>query len=275
VAASRSDCLVSTGRIAILGVPVDAVGPVEVRSALRDFFAEDWDGRCRHVVTLNPEYVMRARTDAVFAGAIAEADVVTADGVGVVIAARLLDARVGRRVARVTGVDLLDWLAGESGALGAPLYLLGADRGVAAAAAAELSRRHPGARIAGWWSDGTAAPTDDAEALERIRASGARAVAVAYGAPGQVLWIARNQARLADVGVRVAIGVGGALNYLAGRAPWAPVVVRRLGFEWLFRLVAEPWRWRRQVVLPVFASRVGIAWLSGMVHRAGNLTRSR
>jgi N-acetylglucosaminyldiphosphoundecaprenol N-acetyl-beta-D-mannosaminyltransferase len=260
-------------RIPILGVPLDAVGPAEARSTLRASFDEHLVGHCRHVVTLNPEYVMRARSDADFRRAIEAADLVTADGVGVVFAARLLGARAGRRVARVTGVDLLDWLARDSGDRGAPLYLLGAGPGVAAAAAAELTRQHPAARIAGWRSEGTAAPEDDAEALDRIRASGARAVAVAYGAPGQVFWIARNQGALAEAGVRVAVGVGGALDYLAGVAPRAPRIVRQLGFEWLFRLVVEPWRWRRQLVLPAFAGRVGLAWFEGWARRVGGRAR--
>ncbi len=78
-------------------------------------------------------------------------------------------------------------------------------------------------------------------------------VAVAYGAPGQVLWIERNRPALSQAGVRIVVGVGGALDYWAGTAKLAPPLIRKLGFEWLYRLILEPWRWRRQLVLPVFA----------------------
>ena len=248
-------------RLRILGVALDAGDAADARARLRAFLVEPWDGRCRHLVTLNPEYVMAARRDPAFAQAIEEADLVTADGVGVAVAARLTGGRAGRRVRRVTGVDFVEWLAAESGPRAAPLFLLGAGQGVAEAAGRELRRRYPAARIGGWWSEGTPRPVDDAETLARIRASGAHAVVVAYGAPGQVHWIHRNRDDLAAARIRVAVGVGGALDYLAGAAPRAPAAVRWIGLEWLYRLVREPWRWRRQLVLPVFAARVALEWL--------------
>ncbi|GIW04942.1 MAG: hypothetical protein KatS3mg059_1562 [Thermomicrobiales bacterium] len=168
---------------------------------------------------------------------------------------------------RVTGVDLLEWLVEESAVTNAPLFLLGAGPGVAARAAAKLAERYPGARVAGWWSEGTPEPVDDAASLEHIAASGARSVAVAYGAPGQVLWIARNQAALGELGVRVAVGVGGALDFVAGVTPRAPKWMRAAGLEWLFRLLRQPWRWRRQLVLPVFALAVLREWLARLWRR--------
>jgi N-acetylglucosaminyldiphosphoundecaprenol N-acetyl-beta-D-mannosaminyltransferase len=73
---------------------------------------------------------------------------------------------------------------------------------------------------------------------------------VAYGAPGQDLWLARNLPRL---DVRVGVGVGGVFDFLSGRVPRAPAWVQRAGFEWLYRLIKQPWRWRRQRLLPLFA----------------------
>ena len=75
-------------------------------------------------------------------------------------------------------------------------------------------------------------------------------VLVAYGAPRQELWMARN---LPTLGVPVALGVGGVLDYVAGRVPRAPRWMQTLGIEWLYRLVRQPWRWRRQLALPCFA----------------------
>ena len=256
-------------RIPILGIPLDAVDASAARSFLRGALTEPWNGRCRHIVTLNPEYVMAARRDPAFAGAIHAADLIVADGVGVAVAARWLGATHARGVGRVTGTDLADWAAAESGPMQTPIFLLGGRPGVGAAAAAALARRFPQVRIAGHWAGGSARPEDDASAIARIAAGGARAVLVAYGAPGQVIWIERNRAALAAAGVRLAIGVGGTMDYLAGRVPRAPASVRRLGFEWLYRLAIEPWRGRRQLVLPRFALLAGLTWL----WRRGNRAR--
>ncbi len=239
-------------RVHVLGFPVDLIDAGEVRAWLRSALASEAIA-CRHLVTLNPEYVMAARRDPEFAAAIHHAELVVADGVGVTLAARALDHA---RIERVTGVDIVEWLAAGNADAGTPLFLLGAAPGVAERAAAELGARFAGAKIAGSWGGGSAAPVHDAESRRRIAESGARAVAVAYGAPGQVTWIARNQRALAEAGVRVAIGVGGSLDYLSGAASRPPVIVRRLGLEWAFRLVREPWRWRRQTVLPKFAALV-------------------
>lgn len=258
----------TTPRVAILGMPLDPMEAASVRSYLRAVLEEPWDGRCRHIVTLNPEYVMAARRDRRFAVALRDADLVVGDGIGVVIAARLLGDGGAATASRVTGVDLVEWLAAVSGPADAPVFFLGAGPGVADAATAALRRRHPGTRVAGSWAEGSATPRDDASALDRIAQSKARAVLVAYGAPGQVIWIARNQAALAASGVRLAIGVGGAMDYVAGIVPRAPLLIRFLGLEWLYRLIRQPWRWRRQLVLPRFAALVLVKWLWQRGNRA-------
>lgn len=245
--------LATTGRIWLLGIPVDRVDRDAARAWIHAALLAD-DGRCRHVVTLNPEYAIAARRDPGFGAAVRSGDLIVADGVGIVLAARL-HARTERAgLGRVTGVELVEWLTADSGPLDAPLFLLGAKPGVGAAAAARLQALRPHARIAGWWGDGSPSPIHDAATLERIRESGARTVVVAYGAQGQIAWIVRNRDALAAAGVRLAIGVGGALDYHAGVADLPPAIVRRAGFEWLWRLLREPWRWKRQLALPLFAA---------------------
>lgn len=257
--------------VTVLGVRVDLLDVRGVRARLVNALADPWDGCCRHVVTLNPEYVMAARRNSPFHAALDRAEVATADGVGVAVVARWLAG--GLKVpARVTGVDIVEWLAEGSGG-GSPLFLLGGGPGVAQDAAAALERRFGRSVVAGFWDGGTSRPEDDEPALARIRVSGARTVLVAYGAPGQVLWIDRNQAGLAAAGVRVAVGVGGAMDYLAGRVPRAPAPLRRMGLEWLYRLVREPWRWRRQLVLPQFALLAILEWLWRRGNRAGRYIR--
>ncbi len=234
----------------LLGVRFDPAGREEIEQAIGERLAAN-DPGLLHVATLNPEYVIAARSSVPFRVALNRADAIVPDGAGIVVAARLL---FGLRLSRITGVDLAEWL------LTAPLpepprvFLLGSPAAVAA-----LQGRHP-ARAVGRWGAGSSGPEDDAESIERIRERAANIVVVGYGAPAQVLWIERNRQALAEAGVRVAIGVGGALDYLAGVVERPPAMVRRLGLEWAWRLMREPWRWRRQTALPLFAVLVARAW---------------
>jgi N-acetylglucosaminyldiphosphoundecaprenol N-acetyl-beta-D-mannosaminyltransferase len=101
---------------------------------------------------------------------------------------------------------------------------------------------------------GSPGASADQETLARLAAEQPHVLLVAYGAPKQELWIDRMGDRLP--GVAVAIGVGGAFDYLTGRVPRAPMWMRRVGMEWLFRLGQQPWRIRRMAVLPAYAVRV-------------------
>ncbi|HEY8291571.1 MAG TPA: WecB/TagA/CpsF family glycosyltransferase [Thermomicrobiales bacterium] len=215
----------------VLGIRVDDVTLAEAMAAIT---GAAQSGTPCHVITLNPEYVMRARRDDALRAIIAGAAVVTADGAGIMQAARL--SRRPLR-ARITGNDLTDAVA----AAGLSLFLLGAAPGVAEAAAAALTSRFPSARIAGTWS-GSADASDDQAARSRINASGARVVLVAYGMPKQDRWIDRN---LPSLNALVAIGVGGTFDYLAGRVPRAPGWMRARGLEWLYRLARQPSRFPR------------------------------
>ena len=208
------------------------------------------DGGGRHLVaTLNPEFVMRAHDDKEFARVLESADLCLADGSGVVWAAR----RQGCALAGpVTGVDLIPPLAALCARRQFRLFLLGAAPGVADDLARRLKDLHPGLHVAA--HSGSPDPSSDAETLSRIDAESPHVLLVAYGHPRQELWIDRLSARL--TGVAVAMGVGGAFDYLTGRVPRAPLWMRRMGMEWLFRLAYQPWRIRRMVVLPAYALRV-------------------
>jgi N-acetylglucosaminyldiphosphoundecaprenol N-acetyl-beta-D-mannosaminyltransferase len=236
----------------VLGVRLDLVSTPEalVRIAVWLDAPEDQAARrMRHVVTLNPEMVMAARADPALRVLIAAADLVLPDGVGVAWAARRQGAG---NIQRVTGVDLLAALAELAAARGWRVFLLGAAPGVAEAAARALCARFPALLIAGTHA-GDARPGDDAATSRIVRESGADLLFVAYGAPAQERWLARNRAAL---GVGASIGVGGAFDILAGRVPRAPLWLRRRGLEWAWRLAREPWRWRRMLALPRFAMLV-------------------
>jgi len=198
---------------------------------------------------VNPEFVMRAGDDGEFARVLESAALCLADGSGVVWAAR----RQGCRLAEpVTGTDLIPRLAALCAQRNFRLFLLGAAPGVADELARQLKEKNPALQVAA--HSGSPDPADDVETLRRIDAAGPQVLLVAYGAPRQELWIDRLGDRLTDVAV--AIGVGGAFDYLTGRVPRAPLWMRRVGLEWLFRLARQPWRIRRMAVLPVYALRV-------------------
>jgi N-acetylglucosaminyldiphosphoundecaprenol N-acetyl-beta-D-mannosaminyltransferase len=149
----------------------------------------------------------------------------------------------------VAGVDLVPALARRAAARGWGVFLLGGGPGVAELAARRLKQLAPGLHVVGCFA-GDASPAGDDETRAAVATARPQLLLVAYGAPKQELWIHRNAH---DLGVPVSIGVGGAFDFLAGRVPRAPAWMRRLGIEWLFRLMRQPWRARRMAVLPVFA----------------------
>jgi N-acetylglucosaminyldiphosphoundecaprenol N-acetyl-beta-D-mannosaminyltransferase len=232
--------------VRVLGVEVDALDSATALARIEALCAASARA---HVVTVNPELVMLARRDADYRAVLNGAALRLADGVGLLWAARVLGQRLPERV---TGVDTFQRLAMRCAAAGRRIFLLGGMPGVAEAAARRLQERAPGLRVAGVYS-GSPDPAEEAEIVGRVRDAAPDILFVAFGSPAQELWIARTLERL---GVPVAMGVGGAFDFVAGRVPRAPRWVQRLGLEWLFRLACQPWRWRRQLVLPAFAALV-------------------
>jgi N-acetylglucosaminyldiphosphoundecaprenol N-acetyl-beta-D-mannosaminyltransferase len=198
------------------------------------------------IATVNVEFIMEARRNPEFKQVLAGAGLCVPDSSGVTWAAR----RQGRPVRqRVAGVDLVERIAARAAERGWRVYFLGAAPGVAEQAANALARRYPGLKIAGCYAGSPRREEEDA-IVGWVQAARPDVLLVAYGAPQQDLWIARNQAR---VGAPVAVGVGGSFDYIAGLVPRAPAWMRRAGLEWLYRLLKQPWRLRRQLVLPQFA----------------------
>ena len=233
--------------ISLLGIPVHAVTMAETLALIEGYMAEP---RLHQIATVNPEFVMAAQSDAEFRAVLERADLCLPDGVGLLYAAR----RTGRRLPeRVPGSELVYRLAERAAARGWPLFLLGAAPGVADEAAGVLRGLYPGLCVAGAYA-GSPDPAENEVIVQRVNDSGAMLLFVAYGAPKQDKWIARNRDALPAV--RLAIGVGGSLDFITGRAVRAPLWMQRLGLEWLHRLIREPWRWRRMMALPRFALRV-------------------
>jgi len=241
-------------RLSVLGVRVDRLRWPEIMSAIA---ARRERSLRTMIVTPNPEMIMLARRDERYRAALAGADLAPADGVGVRVAGRILGQPVGDVI---PGSELTVRLAEAGAKRGERWFLLGGQEGIARAAGEALTREYPGLVIAGALA-GSPDPADDDEMRGHLSAAAPLdMLLVAFGAPRQELWLARNAPYLEAA---VAVGVGGTFNFLAGRSPWPPTWARRAGLIWLWRLATEPWRWRRQLALIEFVvavarQRIGI-----------------
>ena len=234
-------------RLTVLGVPVDAITYDSWMRRIATWVRAG--GGARHVCTVNPEFIMIAQRDTIFLTILKRADLCVPDGFGILWASRYLGASLPERV---TGSDGVPLIARHAACEGWSIFLLGAAEGIGARAATILRERHPQLKIAGIYAGSPAADEEDA-IVERINGSGADILLVAYGAPMQDKWIARNLPRL---DVAMTMGVGGSLDFIAGAVPRAPQWMRTRGLEWLFRLLRQPWRLRRMLRLPRFALAV-------------------
>ncbi len=190
-----------------------------------------------HLVTVNPEYIVQAHRLPAFRKVIEDADAALIDGTGLVFGLRLR----GMRVSRTTGVDFIETLARFGAKEGLSLFLLGAGEEVADRTKSVLIEKNPDLFVAGTYS-GSPKDIDFEEIKKLIHKAKPDILLVAYGSPAQDLWIARHQKEL---GVPVALGVGGAFDFISGTVSRAPRFLRAIGLEWLWRLVLQPWRIKR------------------------------
>lgn len=227
-------------RTDVLGVGFDDLTMEEAVEAALGFM----NTRGAHYVcTPNPEIVMAAKKDAALRSALGQADLVLADGVGVTKAAAMLKTPLK---ARVPGIDFATAVIARLAERGGSVYLFGARPGVAEAAAARLAEAYPGLSIAGT-SDGYF--TDDGPIIEKINASSPDFLMVCLGSPKQERWMSENAGRLS---CGLMAGLGGSLDVLAGNVQRAPEAWRKLGLEWLYRVIKEPKRLGRVARLPLF-----------------------
>ena len=230
---------VSRNIVNILGIPIDAVTRNEAVEIMLEMLGTA-EGKQFHVVTANSEMLVEAHRNERFKNVLKSSDLNIPDSAGVVLAARFKGAKLPQRVTGVDTVkDVCSRISGEH-----PVFLLGAGEGVAEKAGEELVRQNPNLRIAGAFA-GSPREEDSAGIIGRINSSGARLLLVAYGAPLQDIWIHKHLSKLASV--RVAIGVGGTLDFISGSKKRAPKWMQSAGLEWSYRLVREPRRWRRIV----------------------------
>lgn len=233
-------------RVTVLGVAIDSVTMQEAVHQVQKFIV---DGSCHLVATANAEMVMLAQRDTALSSILAAADLVVADGAGVVWAARHHGQPVPERVA---GFDLTQHLLALAGANGYRVYFFGGAPGIAETAAKKAEQACPGIQIAGI-RNGFFQPADEPDIISQIQKAKPHILLVALGVPKQEKWLA---AHLDELMVPVAIGVGGTFDVMAGTAKRAPVWMQKASLEWLYRLLRQPQRLGRMMALPRFVLKV-------------------
>lgn len=229
-------------RYEVLDVPVDPLTMAEALARIEAFIAA---GGPHHVFTADASGIMRAQEDPELQAIVRQADLITPDGAGVMLATELQGQRLAERV---SGCDLVEHLAELSAAKGYRLYLFGAAEGVADAAAAALVERYPGAQIAGT-RNGFFNPDDEVKIVQAINRAKPDILLVALGIPKQEKFIRAHFDRLKPA---VMIGVGGSFDVISGQLKRAPAWMQKSGLEWLYRLIQEPKRLPRLAALPQF-----------------------
>lgn len=205
------------------------------------------------LVTANPEIVMYAKQNSEYSKVVNKANFVIADGIGVVIGSKILGTPVPERIA---GFDLMCDLLQRGNQEGWCAYFLGAKNEVIGKAVSKIQRDYPNLNIAGY-HDGYF--NDSTEIKNIIQKTRPDLVFVALGFPRQEKWIHEN---LKDFDKGLFIGVGGSFDVLAGTVKRAPLIWQKMNLEWLYRLLQQPSRWKRMLVLPQFVMKVFIERLS-------------
>lgn len=226
----------------IAGINIDDISMEQAVERIYEFIALNEN---HSVFTPNAEIMMDGITNKDMKAILNGADMLVADGAGVVLASKILGKAVTEKV---SGFDLVKNLLAESSKRPIKFYLFGGKPGIPEKANANIICDYPGAEVVGT-RNGYFSKEDEASIIEEINKSGADVLLVCLGAPKQELWITENKSRLK---VKASLGVGGTLDVLAGNVKLAPDFFRNNGLEWLYRLYKEPWRFKRMLRLPKF-----------------------
>lgn len=233
-------------RIEIMDVPIDAVDMAEAEAQASAFLEQE---SLRVIYTPNTEIVMAAQQDKVLLDAIKAADLVIPDGIGLIYASRILKKGLKERVA---GVDLMGRILSYCNQQEKSIYVLGGKPGVAQQACVNIQARFPHLKIAGF-RNGYFHEDETDQIIEAVNQSCADILFVGLGAPKQEKWIYQHRKVLKT---RIAMGVGGGVDIWAGTVKRAPMIYQKLGLEWFYRLLKEPWRYKRMMSLPKFMVKV-------------------
>ena len=233
--------------VPIMDVPIHNVTMEEATDTVIDFLSSN---KSHTVFTPNPEIIMEAQKDKELMECLKTANLVVPDGIGVVIASRLLGGQ--RLPERVGGFDLMQNVLDRIKDTKIRVYFLGSKPGVARQAAKNMEKKHPGLQIVGT-RDGYFKPDEERELIDEIKRLKVDLLLVGLGAPRQEKWISDH---IEELGVKVAAGVGGSLDVMAGVVKRAPEIYQKLNLEWFYRLITNPKRAKRMLNLPIFGCKI-------------------
>jgi len=239
-------------RVSLFHLPLDPLTMDEVLEKIKLYLSAP--PRFTHIVSINPENCVIAQQNTSFREVWLKADLALTDGIGVVIAARLLGIT---SLTRVAGSTLLPRLLDLAGRMSLRVVLIGSQAKLADSIAKCYSRSYPEATFIGTngYTDALNPSAEEEDALESIvRTTRPHFVFVAFGSPTQEIWINTHKALLRS---SICMGVGGAFDYVSGAVKRPPALLSRWGLEWLYRLLTQPGRMGRQASrLPLFIGMV-------------------
>lgn len=240
--------------VEILGIPFSNMTLNETTHFLEKHIEEK--SSLFHLITINPEITITAQSDAEFMSIIKEADLITPDGIGIVLASRLKKESISERV---TGFDLLQQLLQKGDNSNWSFYFLGTDEETNRNAVQEIENFYPNVTIAGR-HHGFFTKDEEAKIIDSIKRTNPDILIVAMGAPYSDKWIYKHKEDLSKV--KVVFGVGGSLDVIAGKIKATPQIWKRLNLEWVHRLITVPVakgqksRWLRQTAIPKFIFQI-------------------
>ncbi|MBI3366596.1 WecB/TagA/CpsF family glycosyltransferase [Candidatus Roizmanbacteria bacterium] len=231
----------------LLGITIDNKKKIIILEQIKKYILlrEDFV----HIVSINPENIILAQRDREFKKIIKTAQIKIIDGVGIVMAAQILGIPIRERV---TGVDLMDELIQLAETMRLTVLLVGGRGDLALSLSKCYQEQFPKAKFYGTdgFKDITQPTKEEEEKLRAIvRSSKPNLIFAAFGSPAQELWLARQNSKFKGI---VCMGVGQGFDIAGGMVQRAPVWVQKIGFEWLYRLLTQPWRWKRQLKLLEF-----------------------
>jgi N-acetylglucosaminyldiphosphoundecaprenol N-acetyl-beta-D-mannosaminyltransferase len=230
-------------RPGLWGIRVDNISLNYAISQVQHWIAS---GNAPHIiVTPDALAALRSRSDKRYRNIVRNASLVLPDGTGLIAALRIIGSPVQERI---PGVEFMEHLCMRASYEGWGIWLLGGKPQIAEKAKKELTAKYPGLIVCGT-CDGFFKAEETGKICAQIAASGAKILFVGLGVPKQEYWLEEN---LRATGAIVGMGIGGSMDVLSGELVRAPKIWQKLGLEWLYRTIQEPWRWRRIAKLPIF-----------------------
>lgn len=240
--------------VEIFGVKIDNISFDEATKEVEEYLKGD---TLKVIYTPNPEIVMGAKDDRRLRDLINDGDMVTADGIGLIYASRIKKKPLKERV---TGYHLSIKLLEIANENNYSIYLLGGKDGIANMAAVNITKDYPNVKIAGFHHgyfkgshQGNENHEEEIRIIDDINKSNPDIIFLGLGFPNQENWIDANKDRIKG---RLIIGNGGVIDILSGNTKDTPEIYRKVGLEWLYRLVKNPSRIKRQLVIPKFMFKV-------------------